>query len=148
MKKLILTMNKEEFCETIEFMYEVYNQVKYMDNSIHSDSSPTLVAYMSYYNEPYNELFESFVREEAYIVKNILLFIDIVFTKTQLDGFLDPSIKNYYTLPKTIEMAYIAVKYNETRQYFQMATFPKERGKNIISTILKTVDPDYQIMVM
>lgn len=131
MKKLILTMNKKEFCETINFMYGIYVQVKNMDSSIHEDTSPTLIAYLSYYNEPYNELFEVFVRDEAFTVKNILLFIDILMEKYKC-----------FSLDKSIELAYTAVKYEETREYFQIATFPQERGKDIIIDILKSIKSD------
>lgn len=131
MKKLILTMNKKEFCETINFMYGIYVQAKNMDSSIHDNTTPTLIAYLSYYNEPYNELFEIFVRDEAFAAKNILLFIDILMEKYRC-----------FSLDKSIELAYTAVKYEETREYFQMATFPQERGKDIMDDILKSIKPD------
>lgn len=131
MKKLVLTMNKKEFCETINFMYRIYVQVKNMDSSIHENTSPTLIAYLSYYNEPYNEVFEGFVRDEALTAKNILLFVDILMEKYRC-----------FSLDKSIELAYTAVKYKETREYFQMATFPQERGKDIMNDILKSIKPD------
>lgn len=131
MKKLILTMNKKEFCETINFMYGIYVQVKNIDSSIHENTSPTLIAYLSYYNESYNEVFEGFVRDEALIAKNILLFIDILMEKYRC-----------FSLDKSIELAYTAVKYKETREYFQMVTFPQERGKDIIIDILKSIKSD------
>lgn len=131
MKKLVLTMDKKEFCETINFMYRIYVQVKDMDSSIHGNTSPTLIAYLSYYNEPYNEIFEGFVRDEALAAKNILLFVDILMEKYRC-----------FSLGKSIELAYTAIKYKETREYFQMTTFPQERGKNIINDILKLIKSD------
>ena len=94
-------------------------------------------------------VYQTVIEKERRVVKNIILFIDIIFTKVQYDGRLDPSIKNTYTLPKSIEIAYSAINYGETRDYFKMASFPNNMdGKNIISTILKSVDPDYQVMIM
>ena len=149
MKKSILTMNKDEFCEAMKFMYDVYSHIKYSDNMIHDILNAASIAYMSYYSERYNNTFEQVIEKERYVVENIMLFIDIIFTKVQYDGTLDPSIKNTYTLPKSIEIAYSAINYGETRDYFKMASFPNNMdGENIISTILKSVDPDYQVMIM
>lgn len=149
MKKSILTMNKDEFCEAMKFMYDVYRRIEYSDNMIHDISNAASIAYMSYYSERYNNTFEQVIEKERRVVENIILFIDIIFTKIQYDGRLDPSIKNTYTLPKSIEMAYSAINYGETRDYFRMASFPNNiDGVNVVSTILESVDPDYQIMIM
>ena len=149
MKKSILTMNKDEFCEAMKFMYDVYSHIKYSDNMIHDILNAASIAYMSYYSERYNSTFEQIKKKKRRVVKNIILFIDIIFTKVQYDGRLDPSIKNTYTLSKSIEMAYSAINYGETRDYFKMGSFPNNiDGVNVVSTILKSVDPDYQIMIM
>ena len=149
MKKSILTMNKDEFCEAMKFMYDVYRRIEYSDNMIHDISNAASIAYMSYYSERYNNTFEQVIEKERRVVENIILFIDIIFTKIQYDGRLDPSIKNTYTLPKSIEMAYSAINYGETRDYFRMASFPNNiDGVNVVSTILKSVDPDYYMMIM
>ena len=149
MKKSILTMNKDEFREAMKFMYDIYSHIKYSDNMIHDILDAASIAYMSYYSGRYNNTFEQVIEKERRVVKNIILFIDIIFTKVQYDGRLDPSIKNTYTLSKSIEMAYSAINYGETRNYFKMASFPNNMdGENIISTILKSVDPDYQVMTM
>ena len=145
MKKSILTMNKDEFCEAMKFMYDVYSRIEYSDNMIHDISNAASIAYMSYYNERYNNTFEQVIEKERRVVENIILFIDIIFTK----GRLNPSIKNTYTLSKSIEMAYSAINYGETRDYFKMASFPNNiDGVNVVSTILKSVDPDYYMMIM
>ena len=145
MKKSILTMNKDEFCEAMKFMYDVYSHIKYSDNMIHDILNAASIAYMSYYSERYNNTFEQVIEKERRVVENIILFIDIIFTK----GRLNPSIKNTYTLSKSIEMAYSAINYGETRDYFRRASFPYNiDGVDVVSTILESVDPDYQIMIM
>lgn len=145
MKKSILTMNKDEFCEAMKFIYDVYSHIKYSDNMIHDILDAASIAYMSYYSGRYNNTFEQVIEKERRVVENIILFIDIIFTR----GRLNPSIKNTYALPKSIEMAYSAINYGETRDYFKMASFPNNiDGVNVVSTILKSVDPDYQIMIM
>ena len=145
MKKSILTMNKDEFREAMKFMYDIYSHIKYSDNMIHDILDAASIAYMSYYSGRYNNTFEQVIEKERRVVENIILFIDIIFTR----GRLNPSIKNTYALPKSIEMAYSAINYGETRDYFKMASFPNNiDGVNVVSTILKSVDPDYQIMIM
>ena len=55
MKKLVSSMNKEEFCEAMTFMYDVFVKNRDINIKVH-DMGPRHIAYISYYNEKYNNV--------------------------------------------------------------------------------------------
>lgn len=139
MKKLVLSMNKEEFYEAMTFMYDVF--VKNRDIIRVHDMSPRHIAYISYYSEEYNNVFSTLIKSEQQIVENIITFINRINS-----GVYDIKTSD---LSKIIDIAYCAIHDKDILRYFTSDCFPAVSAldeetiinNDIIPSILAIVEP-------
>lgn len=115
MEKLVLSMNIQEFNDAMRFMYEVYTKNKDINVEIH-DMTPQHIAYMSYYNIKYNNVFATLVKSERIITENIIIFINALCTKNYSSSKL--------SLSKILDIAYYAIHNKTTLKYFTSDSFP------------------------
>lgn len=144
MTKTILSMNKDEFKEAIQFMYDIYGQINTeIYNDLDYKYNAKHIAYISYYDGYYNKYFQKILKEEEIIVHNLLEFIDR----------LNFGKYNYILSIETIlNIAYSAIHNKDTFKYFMSEQFPaitvKDKegiptltNEDIIPTIMIIIRP-------
>lgn len=144
MTKTILSMNKDEFKEAIQFMYDIYGQINTeIYNDLDYKYNAKHIAYISYYDRCYNQDLQDILKEEEIIVHNLLEFIDR----------LNFGKYNYILSIETIlNIAYSAIHNKDTFKYFMNEQFPaitvKDKegiptltNEDIIPTIMIIIRP-------
>ena len=144
MTKTILSMNKDEFKEAIQFMYDIYGQINTeIYNDLGYKYNAKHIAYISYYDGYYNKYFQKILKEEEIIVHNLLELIDR----------LNFGKYNYILSIETIlNIAYSAIHNKDTFKYFMNEQFPaitvKDKegiptltNEDIIPTIMIIIRP-------
>ena len=144
MTKTILSMNKDEFKEAIQFMYDIYSQINTeIYNDLGYKYNAKHIAYISYYDGYYNKYFQKILKEEEIIVHNLLELIDR----------LNFGKYNYILSIETIlNIAYSAIHNKDTFKYFMNEQFPaitvKDKegiptltNEDIIPTIMIIIRP-------